>query len=73
MQKTILGLATAALLIPAASFAATFAEIDADGDGSVTVEEVTAAMPDADAAAIAALDADGDGMISEEEFAALPQ
>lgn len=73
MQKKFLGVAAGALLIPAASFALTFAEIDTDGDGSATIEEVTAALPDASPEAVTALDADGDGAISEMEFDAMPQ
>jgi hypothetical protein len=41
-----------------------FAEIDANGDGSVTVEEVEAHR----AARFAAIDADGNGNVSRQEF-----
>ncbi|WP_198431573.1 EF-hand domain-containing protein [Pseudorhodobacter sp. MZDSW-24AT] len=44
-----------------------FAAIDANGDGKITPEEITAWR----AAQAAALDADGDGLISAEEIAAM--
>lgn len=43
-----------------------FDEVDADGDGKITREEIAAHR----AAAIAGLDADGDGLISKDEMTA---
>jgi len=51
-----------------------FAELDADGDGMVTADEITAFLVERVQARAAAMmaraDADGDGALSEEEFAA---
>merc|ERR1719421_1675126 len=51
---------------------ASWKEVDANGDGKATPEEIAAARDAAkDAAAdFAAADTDGDGMLSEEEFLA---
>jgi Ca2+-binding EF-hand superfamily protein len=73
MRKTLLTLAVAALAAPSILSAQTFAEVDADADGSISMEEAMAAMPDADEATLQAADADGDGALSEEEFEAIPQ
>jgi opacity protein-like surface antigen len=67
------------LLIAAAALAATsslalaadFAEVDADGSGAISMEEVKAAMPDMSDEAFQTADADGSGDLSPEEFAAI--
>jgi Ca2+-binding EF-hand superfamily protein len=73
MRKTLLTLAVAALAMPAVLSAATFEEVDTDADGSISMEEAMAAMPDVAAEDLQALDADGDGALSPDEFAAMPQ
>jgi hypothetical protein len=48
-----------------------FATVDADASGSITWEEVQAALPDVTEDDYAAADADTSGDLSEEEFAAI--
>ncbi|MCZ7674780.1 MAG: EF-hand domain-containing protein [Roseovarius sp.] len=62
--------ATIALVValPAAGLAAS--AMDTDGDGSVSMEEFDAAMPDAGEAVFTEADTDGDGMLSADEIAA---
>ncbi|GAA3090040.1 EF-hand domain-containing protein [Streptosporangium carneum] len=58
-------------------YATTFRILDVDGDGLISVTEMTRLMevlgqpitPEAAAQAIARIDRDGDGLISLEEFA----
>ncbi|GAA4204876.1 hypothetical protein GCM10022252_64510 [Streptosporangium oxazolinicum] len=58
-------------------YATTFEIVDVDGDGLISVPELTRLMevlgqpitPEAAAAAVARIDQDGDGLISLEEFA----
>ncbi len=71
-MKTILAtLAFAALVSPALAQMADFATVDADGSGTVTWEEVQAAMPDVTEDQFKAADADGSGDLSQDEFASL--
>ena len=53
-----------------AAYAASFTDVDANGDGVITQEEFAAAYPDAGEEAMASVDSNGDGQISEEEHAA---
>jgi Ca2+-binding EF-hand superfamily protein len=53
------------------ALAADFAEVDADGSGTVSMEEAMAAMPEMTDEAFQTVDADGSGDLSEEEFAAI--
>jgi Ca2+-binding EF-hand superfamily protein len=48
-----------------------FTTIDADASGTVTWEEVQAALPDLTEDEFKSADADGSGDLSEEEFAAI--
>jgi hypothetical protein len=53
-----------------------FSEVDADGDGKLSTEELRAALADAGAdndvdEMMAGFDADGDGQLDEDEYAAL--
>jgi len=73
MRKTLLTLTIAAFSVPALLSAATFEEVDADADGSISMEEAMAAMPDVSTEDLLVLDADGDGALSADEFAAMPQ
>ncbi|MFI6511687.1 EF-hand domain-containing protein [Streptosporangium sp. NPDC050855] len=58
-------------------YTTTFQIVDVDGDGLISVPELTRLMevlgepitPEAAAAAVAKIDLDGDGLISLEEFA----
>ncbi len=61
-------LAAAILATSAAAFAMT--EIDANGDGGVSYEEMLAAYPDFSEADFFNADTDGNGMIDEAEQAA---
>ncbi|EDM73442.1 hypothetical protein RAZWK3B_04440 [Roseobacter sp. AzwK-3b] len=49
---------------------AVLAEMDANGDGAVTMSEFQDAYPDAEAGTFPALDTDADGALSEAEIAA---
>lgn len=59
-----------AFAMPAATLAQTAADMDADGDGAVSMTEFTEANPDAEAGAFAEIDADADGSLTEEEISA---
>lgn len=61
--------ALAAILIAGAAHAQT-PLMDADGDGAVTFEEFTAALPDGTTDLFTQIDTDLDGTLSEEEIAA---
>lgn len=50
--------------------AASFGDIDANGDGAVTQEEFAAAYPEAGEDAWTQADANGDGQLSEDELTA---
>lgn len=50
-----------------AAFAATFAEMDVNGDGGISADEFVAAYPDQDSNTFIAADANGDGLLSTEE------
>lgn len=71
MNKILATLAVVAFASPVFAQAADFATVDADASGTVTWEEVQAAMPDATQEAFTAADADASGDLSEEEFASL--
>ncbi|MCA8929432.1 MAG: EF-hand domain-containing protein [Alphaproteobacteria bacterium] len=73
MSKVWLALATAGFLMasPAMAANADFAKADANGDGSVSMEEAKAVMPDLTEAQFKAADADGSGSLDEKEFASL--
>lgn len=53
-----------------AAYAASFGDIDANGDGAVTQEEFAAAYPEAGEAAWTQADANADGQLSEDEHRA---
>jgi len=73
MRKLLAPLFAAAVLAPVLASALTYEEVDADGDGTVTLAEAGTAMPDMAAEDVASLDTDGDGSLSMEEFAVIPQ
>ncbi len=68
MKKTILAITAATF--STAAYAADFATVDANQDGAVSVEELTAAMPDVDTNAFLAADTDQSGSLSEDEMTA---
>jgi Ca2+-binding EF-hand superfamily protein len=71
MTKTFIGLAAVTTaLLAAPAFAAT---LDADGDGLVTLEEMTAAMPEISEETFMLIDANADGTVDAEELAAAEQ
>lgn len=49
---------------------AVLAEMDANGDGAVTMSEFQDAYPDAEAGTFSAVDTNADGALSEEEISA---
>lgn len=67
-MKKILMTAIAGLTLTAPAFAQ--ANLDADGDGVVTLEEVQAVNPDITAEDFAAMDTNGDGSLDADEVAA---
>lgn len=69
MKKMLATMAIVAFAAPA--FAQDFTTVDADASGTVTWEEVQAALPDITQEQFQAADADGSGDLSAEEFAAL--
>lgn len=71
MKKTLAALALVAFASPAFAQAADFATVDVDGSGSVSWEEVQAALPNVTEDQFRTADADGSGDLSAEEFAAL--
>jgi len=67
-MKTILLSATIITGLTVASFAAT--EVDANGDGMLTLDEVNTAFPDIKADAFSAMDVNADGVLDTSEVAA---
>jgi hypothetical protein len=65
--------ALAAALFATGALAASFSEVDANGDGALTLAEAQAAMPELSTADFLAADANADGALSEAEFATLEQ
>lgn len=53
-----------------AAYAQGLAEMDSDGSGTLSMEELQAAHPTLTAEAFAAIDANGDGAVDEAELAA---
>ncbi len=69
-MKYLLALGVAAgFAVPAFSQAVDFTALDADQNGSVSLEELQAVMPDLTEETFNAADADGSGDLSQEEFA----
>ncbi|WP_102110102.1 hypothetical protein [Oceaniglobus roseus] len=67
-MKTTLVSAAAVLALAAPCLAES--ALDANGDGSVTFDEVLAVYPETTESAFVAMDSDGDGLLSPEEIAA---
>ncbi len=72
MKKLLAALAVT-LFASTAAHAAEIADVDTDGNGTVSMEEMTAAMPDTTEDAFKAADANGDGQLDADEFAAMAQ
>ncbi|MEM6635242.1 MAG: hypothetical protein AAF667_05055 [Pseudomonadota bacterium] len=66
-MKNVLALLPILTIAGTAAFAA---DLDADGDGMVTYEEILAAYPEVSEETFTTADADGDGMLSASEVAA---
>lgn len=71
-MKTVLT-TIAALTMTAAAYAAVpdFATVDADGNGTISMDELKAAIPDISPDKVQAADANGDGQLDQQEYAAL--
>jgi opacity protein-like surface antigen len=72
-MKKILAALAISLLATTAAQAADMAAVDTDGNGTVSMEEAKAAMPDMTDDAFTAADANGDGQLDADEFAKLAQ
>lgn len=70
MRKLSTLIASGIIGLAGAAYAASFADIDSNADGSVSADEFAAAYPDAGQDAWTAADANGDGMLSQEEHTA---
>ena len=68
-MKKFLAILLAIGFASTAALAADFSAVDADQNGSVTMEEAKAAMPDLSDDAFKAADGDQNGELSAEEFA----
>ena len=65
MKKVLItALTLTGLSLPSLSFAA---NLDANGDGVMTIEEVQAMFPDVTAEAFSAMDTDSDGVLNADE------
>ena len=67
-MKKFLAILLASGFASTAALAADFSAVDADQNGSVTMEEAKAAMPDLTDDAFKAADGDQNGELSAEEF-----
>ena len=72
MKKSLAALAVSLMAVSAAQ-AAEMADVDTDGNGTVSMEEAKAAMPDMADDAFKAADANADGQLDADEFAKLAQ
>lgn len=65
---TLKPLAVLALILPASAFAA--ADIDANGDGLLTLDEVQSVFPEISTESFSAMDLNADGALDESEWVA---
>jgi Ca2+-binding EF-hand superfamily protein len=70
MKKLCILIATGVMGMTGAAYAASFAEIDANGDGAISADEFAAAYPEVGQDAWTAADTNGDGMLTEDEHVA---
>lgn len=68
-MKLILTLSAFGLVAASMAQAATLEELDANGDGSLTLDEVQAMYPEVATEAFIAADTNADGLIDAEELA----
>lgn len=73
MKKIVISLAVLAFATPAMAQGTTFVELDADQNGELSFEEVTAAVPELTIEQFAEVDTDASGSLTEEEFAVLAE
>lgn len=66
---TVRMLTTAALVAGFAAPALAATELDADGDGLVTMDEIVAALPEVTEETFTLMDMNGDGTLDDEELA----
>jgi len=71
MKTLITALGFAFISETAIAASPTFSAADADGNGSLSLEEVKAALPEVDEAKIVAADANNDGRLDEAEYTTL--
>jgi len=69
MKRTFLAIMATAM-VGTLAFAATMEDMDADTDGMITFEEITAIYPDVTEDAFVLADTNADGMIDADELAA---
>lgn len=72
-MKTIFATTATLLALAAPTWAASVSDLDANGDGMVTIEEVQVVNPDITAEEFAAMDANADGSLSDEELSAVQE
>ncbi|MEO9873972.1 MAG: hypothetical protein ABJM26_18720 [Anderseniella sp.] len=70
-MKKLLAIILATGFASTAALAADFTAVDADQNGSVTMDEAKAAMPELSEDAFKAADGDQNGELSADEFAAI--
>ncbi|NNJ76200.1 MAG: calmodulin [Anderseniella sp.] len=70
-MKKLLAIVLATGFASTAALAADFTAVDADQNGSVTMEEAKAAMPELSEDAFKAADGDQNGELSADEFATI--
>ena len=69
-MKTILTTTAAILALATPSLAVSLSELDANGDGVVTLKEVQAVYPEITAKEFSTVDTNGDGSVDEKEVRA---
>jgi len=71
MKKTLITLAgLAAMSLPALAMGEAVVELDTNGDGMLSIEEVQAVYPDVSDATFAEADVNADGLLDEAEVTA---
>ncbi|TNE35290.1 MAG: EF-hand domain-containing protein [Alphaproteobacteria bacterium] len=73
MKKLLISVAALSILAAAPAMAATgnFKKVDANGNGTISFQELKAAMPSATKAKFAAADKDKSGELSKKEFSSM--
>lgn len=69
MRKTLLISAAAALGVAGGALAAEFTEVDQNGDGQLSMEEVQTVAPNITEDEFSSYDGNADGALNENEFA----